>query len=226
MIEALLIQNEGKTIEFKETTRSLNGIIKTVIAFANTAGGTIVIGVRDGSKEIVGLTEILQEEERLTNAISDSIVPLLMPDIEIQTIRGKEVLILQTPHSIGPYYLKSEGPDNGVYIRFGSTNRIADAETVSALRLLAKNISYDELPHPYGQLDFEAIKSIFASVSKRPTESTFESFGVTTRRTGKPCPTNGGILLFGLDRLKFFPDSLIRCARFAGDTKEEDFRSS
>src|SRR3982751_1680224 len=203
MIETLLAQNEGKTIEFKETTRALNGIIKTVIAFANTAGGTIVIGIRDGSKELVGLTEILQEEERLANAISDSVAPLLMPDIEIQTIRGKELLILQIPHSVGPCYLKSEGPDHGVYIRFGSSNRAADAETLSALRLLAKNTSYDELPHSPGQLDFEAIKNIFASVNKRPTESTFESLRVTTRRTGKPCPTNGGILLFGLNRLQF-----------------------
>ena len=46
MIEQLLAENEGKTIEFKETTRSLNGIVRTIVAFANSAGGTIVIGVR------------------------------------------------------------------------------------------------------------------------------------------------------------------------------------
>ena len=45
MIEELLASNEGKTVEFKETTQSLHGIVKTVIAFANTAGGTLIIGV-------------------------------------------------------------------------------------------------------------------------------------------------------------------------------------
>lgn len=45
MIEQLLAENEGKTIEFKETARSLGGIMKTVVAFANSAGGTIIIGV-------------------------------------------------------------------------------------------------------------------------------------------------------------------------------------
>jgi ATP-dependent DNA helicase RecG len=45
MIEQLLAENEGKTIEFKETIRSLDGIMKTVVAFANNAGGTIIIGV-------------------------------------------------------------------------------------------------------------------------------------------------------------------------------------
>src|ERR1700719_4557861 len=167
----LLTQNEGKTLEFKETTKSLSGILKSVVAFANTAGGTIVIGVRDGTKELVGLTNVLQEEEKLTSAIADSIEPFLLPDIEMQTIREKEVLILHIPHSIGPYYLKSGGPEKGVYIRFGSTNRVADSEILASLRLLAQNRSYDELPHPYGKLDHEAIHKAFHAVNKRPTES-------------------------------------------------------
>lgn len=57
MIEQLLAENEGKTIEFKETARSLGGIMKTVVAFANSAGGTIIIGVKDKTKVLVGLPE-------------------------------------------------------------------------------------------------------------------------------------------------------------------------
>ena len=53
MIQDLFIREEGKTLEFKENAQSLPGIIKTVVAFANTAGGTIVIGVEDRSKKIV-----------------------------------------------------------------------------------------------------------------------------------------------------------------------------
>ncbi|MDE3048094.1 MAG: ATP-binding protein, partial [Verrucomicrobiota bacterium] len=74
MIEQLLAEHEGKTIEFKETARSLGGIMRTVVAFANSAGGTIVIGVKDKTKELVGLPQILSEEERLANAITDSIL--------------------------------------------------------------------------------------------------------------------------------------------------------
>ena len=75
MIEQLLAEKR-KTIEFKETARSLGGIMKTVVAFANSAGGVIVIGVKDKTKELVGLPQILSEEERLANAITDSILPL------------------------------------------------------------------------------------------------------------------------------------------------------
>ena len=221
MIEALLAENEGKTIEFKETTRSLGGIIKTVVAFANTAGGTIVIGVRDGTKELVGLSDPLQEEERIASAIADSIKPLITPDIDIQSIRGRELLILRIPHGVGPYYIKSDGPESGVYVRFGSTNRIVDAETLDSLRLLARKISFDELPHPHGKMDPLIIEQVFKKISKRPSDQALENLGIITSSTGKKCPTNGGLLLYGVNRLQLFPDSMIRCARFDGRTKEK-----
>ncbi len=221
MIENLLLEHEGKTLEFKETTRSLTGIIKTIIAFANTAGGTLVIGIRDGSREVVGLADSLLEEERLANAVADSVSPLLMPDIEICSFQNKELLVVRVPHSIGPYYFKSEGSDKGLYVRFGSTNRTADAEMAAALRLLASNVSYDELPHPRGKIDDKVIKDVFSWVKKRPTEQTYETLGIFTRRSGKLCVSNGGVLLFDTNRLELFPDSLIRCGRFSGSTKEK-----
>lgn len=221
MIEQLLAKHEGKTIEFKENTRALNGILKTVIAFANSAGGTIIIGIQDKGKNLIGVPESLLEEERIANAISDSIHPLLTPDIEIQSIRNKELLIIRVPHSVGPYYLKSEGPERGVYVRFGSTNRIVDAEMLDSLRLLAKRVSFDELPHPHGILDVEVMKGVFEKAGKRPTAQSLENLGVETVRTGKKYPSNGGVLLFGSNKKKLFPDAEIRCARFAGSNKEK-----
>ncbi len=221
MISQLLAENEGKTVEFKENTRALNGILKTVVAFANTAGGTIVIGVQDKGKNVIGVPESLLEEERIANAISDSIHPLLTPDLEIQSIRNKELLIVRVPHSVGPYYLKSEGPERGVYVRFGSTNRVVDAEMLDSLRLLAKRVSFDELPHPHGHLDLETMKEVFEKAGKRTTAQCLENLGVETFRAGKKYPSNGGVLLFGSNKKKLFPDAEIRCARFAGLNREK-----
>jgi ATP-dependent DNA helicase RecG len=220
-MEEWLAKNEGKTIEFKESAKSLQGIVKTVIAFANTAGGTLIIGVKDGTKEVVGIADVLQEEERISSALVDNISPLFIPDIEIRSYQGKELLVLRIAHSVGPFYLKSEGIDRGVYIRFGSTNRAADAEMVSSLRLLAANLGYDELPNLRAQLDFELMGTVFKRIKKTPNQQVCENLGIMTNSNGSSCPTNGGVLLFGTDRLKFFPDSLIRCARFLGTTKEK-----
>ena len=46
-VESLLQNEEGKTLEFKENADSLGKIIKTVIAFSNTSGGKLIIGVAD-----------------------------------------------------------------------------------------------------------------------------------------------------------------------------------
>ena len=110
-LEALIAENESKILDFKESAQSLSGIIKTVVAFANTAGGTIVIGVEDRTKKIVGVLRSLDEEERLVSAISDSIAPFLIPNIEIQTYRKKELILIHVPHLAGPFYVKSMGSD-------------------------------------------------------------------------------------------------------------------
>jgi ATP-dependent DNA helicase RecG len=55
MIEDLLAKEEGKTLEFKENTKSLPKIIQTIVAFANTAGGCLVIGIKDKTNQSLGL---------------------------------------------------------------------------------------------------------------------------------------------------------------------------
>ena len=107
MIEEYLSRTENKTLEFKETARSIQGIVKSVIAFANTSGGIIIIGIKDKTKEIVGVNDPLLEEERLSSVITDSIVPLLVADIEIHSYREKELILIHVPHSAGPFYLRT-----------------------------------------------------------------------------------------------------------------------
>ena len=90
-IQELLKQPESKTLEFKRDLSSLNPITKTVVAFTNTAGGTLIIGVEDGGK-IVGVDDPFKMEERIASVIADSIEPMLIPDIEIVTVKKKTLL--------------------------------------------------------------------------------------------------------------------------------------
>ena len=77
----LLSRPEGKSIEFKRDLLSLRPILKTLVAFANTAGGTLVIG-RDNDGRLRGIREVQDQEERLANAVAEGISPALLPDIE------------------------------------------------------------------------------------------------------------------------------------------------
>ena len=80
--QTILTQNESKTLEFKRDTSSLAPILKTIIAFANTAGGMLIIGISD-DKTLVGVKDIFKVEESLASAMADSICPLILPEMEI-----------------------------------------------------------------------------------------------------------------------------------------------
>ena len=55
----LLKRHEGKTLEFRRDLSSPEGILKGLVAFANTSEGTVVIGVEDRSKRVRGVPDVL-----------------------------------------------------------------------------------------------------------------------------------------------------------------------
>ena len=83
----LLQQPEGKTLEFKRDLSSPQNALKTLVAFANSAGGKLVIGV-DDARQVVGVADPLAEEERICNLIADAIAPRLLPNIELMGRAG------------------------------------------------------------------------------------------------------------------------------------------
>lgn len=226
MIEAYLSKEEGKTLEFKENAKPLQKIINTIIAFANTAGGTLVIGIKDKTKEVLGLENILKDEEKVSNAIADSIEPLLTPSIHLSTWRDRDLLIIQVPHTIGPFYLKSKGEANGTYIRLGSTNRIADAQMIENIKRLKQHLYYDEMPCIEAKkedLDLKLAKTLFQKIPKKFSNQTAQSLQILVQHQDTLFPSIGGLILFGKTERKneIFPQSLVRCARFLGTTKSK-----
>ena len=129
-----LREPEGKTLEFKRDLSSPERFLRTVVAFANTSGGTILVGIEDRSRHIRGVAEPLALEERAVNLISDSIRPRLMPDLEIVSYRNRQLLAVRVyPSSTRPHYIARTGPDAGTYVRVGSTNRRADAQLIAEM---------------------------------------------------------------------------------------------
>jgi predicted HTH transcriptional regulator len=215
----LLKRNEGKTLEFKRDLSSPDGILKCLIAFANTAGGIVVIGVGDGSKNVCGVPDVLASEERLANLVSDSIRPRLNPDIEVVPWRNLNVLAVQVyPSNTRPHYLERLGPEDGVFIRVGSTNRKAEALQIEELKRLNWRSTFDEQAIPdlkSEAIDFRAASELFAPY-RQLTAQAWSTLRVTTVHQGRQVPTIGGLLLFGKDRFARFPDAWIQAGRFAG----------
>ena len=119
---AALKRSEGKTLEFKRDLSSPDAALRTITAFANTAGGTLLVGVEDATHHVRGVRDALNLEERLANLISDRIVPRLVPGLEILPWRDTHVLGVEVhPSPSRPHFLKREGLERGVYVRVGST---------------------------------------------------------------------------------------------------------
>ncbi|MHB1631789.1 MAG: RNA-binding domain-containing protein [Acidithiobacillus sp.] len=221
----LLQQPEGKTLEFKRDLSSPKPLLKTLVAFANSAGGFLVLGVTD-DRQIVGIEQPLDEEERLCNLIADAIAPRLVPNIELLTIEGKTLLVVEVyPSGQRPHWLKAEGPDNGVFVRLGSTNRQADRELVAELRRSVEGTGFDEMPMPdlsVDDLDVAAAQQLFGA-SRTLDEKNLLTLKLLSSHQGKLVPTKGAVLLFGKERLRHFPDAWIQCGRFFGTEKLDIF---
>lgn len=172
------------------------------MASANTAGGTILIGVEDGTRHVRGIADPLSLEERLASALSDGIAPHLVPDIEVLPWRSTNVLAVQVYPSRGrPHYLKvkAAGVGAGVYVRVGSTNRRADDELVAELRRTGLGKSFDEQAMPEldsEALDFRAASECFAPARKLK-KADLETLRLLVPHQGRKVPSVGGVLLFG-----------------------------
>jgi predicted HTH transcriptional regulator len=220
----LLGRPEGKTLEFKRDLSSPRGAMKSIVAFANTSGGVLLVGVEDGTRHVRGVAEPLDVEERLANLISDQISPRLLPELEIIPWQGTHVVAVEVfPSPSRPHYLTRDGLDEGVYVRVGSTNRRADPELVEELRRYARGEAYDEAPMP--DLDSEAVDFQAAAASFAPVRvlrrADLETLRLVTAYQGRTVPTVGGVLLFGRERERerHFPDAWVQVGRFGGTDK-------
>jgi predicted HTH transcriptional regulator len=218
----ILKRPEGKTLEFKRDLSSPDGALKSIVAFANTAGGTLLVGVEDRSRHVRGVPDPLDLEERLASLVSDRISPRIVPEIEILPWRRAQVLALQVhPSASRPHHLTREGPTGGVYVRVGSTNRRADAELIEELRRFARGEGFDEQPMPgldSEALDFRAASESFAAFRKLARRD-LETLRLLTDHQGRKIPTVGGMILFGKDRERHFPDAWIQAGRFQGSDR-------
>lgn len=140
---------ESKNIEYKITLPDKSEkYMKTVIAFANTQGGKLIIGIDDKTHEVVGVNDecLFETMDSIANAVSDSCKPQIIPEIESLTIEGKTVIIATVEAGKNrPYYLKSKGKENGTYIRVAGTSRQAFPEKIKELEMEGARISWDEL---------------------------------------------------------------------------------
>lgn len=140
------------------------GICKEIIAFANTKGGTIYIGYDDNSN-LIGVKNVKEELDKLSNLISDKIDPNLIFNITMEVLEVDEKAIIIVKVLKGnnrPYYLKSKGmTSEGVYLRLGATNKQASRDDIIKMIMEDKGIKFEDNISTEQTLTFNALEKEF-----------------------------------------------------------------
>ena len=145
-IDQLLRRHEDKTLEFKRDLSSPDRVIATLVAFANSAGGVVVLGVEDGTRAVTGIADPTVVEEGLANLVADRIVPSLMVEISVVPWRSTYLVIAEVfPSARRPHCVRKLGQGAGTYVRIGSSNRLAD-EPLRAEFARGTAPTFDETP--------------------------------------------------------------------------------
>lgn len=137
-VTALANQGEGEQLEYKiklpDTRDEKRATYKTVAAFANGGGGTLIFGVSDGDG-IAGLPGHLpQQRRRLTDMLHAMIRPQPQFRIAAYTISGRNLLVLRVPPNNGQVYaltLDTERPE--YYVRRDGTTFPANPEELTQI---------------------------------------------------------------------------------------------
>ena len=167
---------ENKLTEFKR--EYVDDIKNTVVAFANTDGGTLYIGVNDDGT-VCGVRDVDGTMLRVTNALRDSVRPDITMFVECrnETMDGKPIIAVAVQRGTArPYYLHGKGiRPEGVYVRQGAST--VPATDAAILRMIKETSgdSYEAARSLTQQLTFEKAAAYF---KKRKV-----SFGPAQMRT-------------------------------------------
>lgn len=232
----VILAGESKNVEFKENLpdKSIK-YMKSVVAFANGSGGRIIFGIDDKTKKVTGFgkEEVFKAMDAIANAVSDSCEPAIIPDITLQTIDSKTIIVVEVSEGRQrPYYIKSQGRDNGVYVRVAGTTRPADEYMIKELMFEGSNRYFDQVLCAGWDITEKDIDSLCQSMREQAVKNAHNeeqrtaikdvgrrqlcSWGILIEREGKCYPTNAYAILTGCGAIHV----ATQCGVFKGTTKE------
>jgi len=131
-ISELIRRGENERIEFKQELieeKTQHRFVESVVAFSNSYGGTVLVGVSDNG-DVVGISDPKREEEKIRNILRSKCAPIVEPDIKTRLINEKSILVVQVKEGEKKPYTFRE---KGVYVRSGSTNRVATPDELDEI---------------------------------------------------------------------------------------------
>ena len=153
---------EDKNTEFKR--EYVEDIKKTLVAFANTDGGNLYIGIDDDGNavEVNNIDGVMLQ---VSNVIRDAIKPdlAMFCDVTVETVQDKKVVKITVNRGTArPYYLSAKGiRPEGVYVRQGASSVPASESAILSMIRETAGDSYEEARSLIQELTFNEANIVF-----------------------------------------------------------------
>ncbi len=170
------MQYESECVEYKAQINE--NIYKEVVAFANTDGGIIYIGIDDKGNP-TGIDDVDGTYTRLTNGIRDAIAPDVTMFVRY-TLQEKKIIRIEVGEgSYKPYYLKSKGmKPTGVYVRQGASSVQASPDQIRRMIKDSNGDVFEEMRTVIQELSFDEAESMFKRYKVDFSEEKYIALGL------------------------------------------------
>lgn len=213
-----LLTAESTYVDFKVSLEKAKpkSWLKTVVAYANGLGGSLLFGV-DDDRNIIGLKDIHDDAEKISNFIKTKVDPMLMFELQPVTLDGKEILLLNViPGKMTPYHYVNEGTRTA-FVRIGNESVTAPSYIIHELTLKGQRLTFDAMSteEKFSDASFTLFKSVFFKSTGKRIEGRkdFLSFGMIDKEDNL---TYAGMLLS--DECSLL-QSRVFCTRWIGTAK-------
>ena len=226
-IMKVLAQGEDSLNQFKKNITNIDALAIEIIAFSNTLGGKIFIGVDDDGN-VTGLTteDVQRLNNLLSNAASQNVKPAVNPLSEMAIINDNRIMIIHVPKGINKPYQDKNG---AFWVKNGADKRKATSrEEIQRLFQNSGMVHADIIPAQgmtIADLDMPYFREFF---QKRYGESLDDqsvplSQTISNLNLGRNDELNiTGALLFGQSPSSRLPSFIVKAAVFPGDTLADD----
>jgi len=221
----IIEKGENSAVEFKSSSVDQKAIAREMVAFANTKGGIILIGVSDDLK-IEGISNEMKLEEWIANIARNNVVPAIDVLFETRVIADRSIAIVSIPKGRDKPY---QTIDNKFLVRIGSTNRNAsqaelmrlfqqsgffhfDLTNVSNTSL--KDINFTKIDNYFNQYDLD-----FLNESEKDRINLLKNTDILTESAQL---TVAGLLIFGINPQRHLQSASISFAHFDGEIITEN----
>ncbi|TCI77745.1 AAA family ATPase [Exiguobacterium sp. SH0S1] len=204
---------ESPTVEFKR--QLTEAVVHEVIAFANTQGGVLYIGIEDDGT-VVGVPEAHKVLESVSNKLHDTIQPDILVHTFLEVIELEQKDVIQISVSRGtrrPYHLKKKGmKSSGIFIRSGTSVTNASEENIRQMIIESDGTNFETMRSLKQDLSFDEASHFFTQANVK--------FGIEQQRTLGLLTDDGYYTNLGL-LLSDQCEHSIKCARYLGNDKLE-----